>query len=295
MVSWATPRDHAQWLVLGTAGVEVEQCPAMDAVRAYLARPTLDWVIVLASMERGSGKSLAAAWLRAKLQELSGLREDVTDANERSWSSYFMWCDCAALRSLGALKPWERARELSELSECWGLVVDDVGTEEDPGIVKGLLTVRHAAKLLTVCTTNLVDGDGQPTKAWRARYGGPIASRLKQDGDHKRGSRRAWCYCPNPDGDMRGRVTPRLTATSSRPTEIEVDIDALAGPLLAKMRRPRQDPAAETRAESLALAEAARRKVWGGVALKVLGDRALAEDPAACDVLDEIARRVYDG
>jgi hypothetical protein len=196
------------------------------------------------------------------------------------------------MRGLDALKPWERARVLAELASCWGLVIDDIGTEEDPGRIRGILSQRHAAGLLTDCTTNLVDGDGQPTKAWRARYGGRIASRLKQDGDHKRGSRRAWCYCPNPSGDMRGRVTPRITATSSRPM-IDVDIDAIVGAQLEKMRRPRRDTAAETRAESTALAEAAQRKVWGGVALKVLGERAVDDDPAACDVLDEIARRVH--
>lgn len=287
---WTTPRDHEQWLGQGTEGVKVEQCPAMDAVRSYLERSPLDWVIVLASRTRGSGKSFAAAWLKKRLQELSVTRAGIGPP-ESEWS-YFMWCDCTALRALSALKKWDREAEIVTLSKSWGLVLDDLGTEEDSGIVNGILTQRHAAGLLTVCTTNLADDQGQPTKAWRDRYGGRIASRLKQAGDHERGSRRAWCYCPNPTGDMRGRVKPRLrAATSSRPT-IDVDIDALVGAQLAKMRAPRERPADETMAESKALADAAQRKVWGGVALRVLGERALHDDPAACDVLDEIGRRV---
>lgn len=291
MVIWSTPLGHAQWLVQGTAGVKVEPCPAMDAVQAYLERPALDWIIVLASRARGSGKSFAAAWLQKRLQELS-----VTSAKvgppESSWS-YFMWCDCTALRGLDALTRWDREAAIASLSKCWGLVLDDIGTENDSGIVKGILTLRHAAGLLTICTTNLTDADGQPSKSWYARMDGRIGSRMKVDGDHERGSRRAWCYCPNPSGDMRGRVKPRLlTATSSPPT-IDVDIDALVGAQLAKMRAPRQSVEAETVAESKALADAAQRKVWGGVALKVLGERAADDDPAACDVLDEIARRVH--
>ena len=293
MVSWTTPHEHAQWLRQGTAGVEVQPCPAMDAVRAYLDRPTLDWVIILASRKVGTGKSFAAAWLKTRLVELSETRQDVTQADAKGWGTPFMWCSCGALGGLRALKPWDREDQLNELARAWGLVLDDIGTEHDPGVVAGLLAERHASGLLTICTTNLTDAEGQPTEEWRSRYGGRISSRLKVAGDYERGSRQAWCYCAT--DDMRGRVQPQLRAATSSPPTLDVDIDdidALAGPLLAEMKPPHQHAVPETRAESRVLADAVQRKVWGGVALKVLGERAAEDDPVACDVLDEIARRV---
>lgn len=313
VMSFATPAEHAKWLKFGTANVEMGPSAAMDAVRAYLDRRPYHWILVLASRQRGSGKSLACEWLRARLCELANerapeMRDQMLAAHEakrRAWVSGSLWCDCAALDGLKALKPWEHKAEMDRLRSAWLVVFDDLGTEPDDIDLRGVLQTRHGRGLLTLCTTNLVS-DGQPpekpgslgkaSKEWNDRYDGRIASRMRAMGDGDAGRVTAWVHCP--DRDHRGRTEPRLLVREQ--LYVDVDFDALAAPLLRSTNPREMDARAiarehGARRESERLADVARRKVWGGLALEELAAAAMREDPAACDLLDRVARRAAGG
>lgn len=308
-LSFATPAEHAKWLVHGTANVEMGQSTAMDAVLAYLDRQPFHWILVLASRQRGSGKSLACEWLRVRLEEMTTrddpapmhLKTAVHEAKMRAWTSPSLWCDCAALQGLKALKPWEREAEIDRLRTAWLVVFDDLGTEPADIDLRGVLQTRHGRGLLTLATTNLVsnepDSVGKASKEWNARYDGRIASRMRAMGDAEAGRVTAWAHCP--DRDHRGRAEPVLHAPKSTGT-VDVDFDALAGPLLRATNPKVLDERAiarelGARAESERLADIVRRKVWGSLALDELAAAALRGEAAACDVLDRVARRAAGG
>lgn len=282
------PHIHAQWLASGTAGVRMAESPAMSAVKEYLSRPTVGWIWILASRHRGSGKSLAAAWLLERLDELVETRRDVHAVKSRAWTTPATWCDCASLDDLKRLKPWERAAEIVRLSGCWALVLDDVGTESDHEVVKKIVADRYGSQLITILTTNLVDNLGQPEDQWKLRLDARITSRLRSS--HDDGNIDAWRWVPGPD--MRGKVEPEIVTDCEQETKT-YDIDSIVAPLLQSTSPQRRvEEAKAVREESIDLADVARRKLWGSVALSVLADAAEGEEPWALDALDEIKRRV---
>lgn len=67
-------------------------------------------------------------------------------------------------------------------------------------------------------------------------------------------------------------------------------VDEIAAPLLRLVKPPRPERA-DTSEECVDLAAAVREKVLGGLALRVLRERADDGDRAAASVLDEVARR----
>lgn len=247
MVSFEIPHDHEQWMQHGTARITMADCPAMRAVESYLTRRPLHWIIVLAAQHRGSGKSISAAWLLTRLEELAEVDEDVFEAKQRAPGTWAMWCDCAGLRRLRG--EWESDREAAyaKLSGAWALVLDDVGTERDAEIVQDILTIRKASGLLTICTTNLVHDEadaaktpprgekpkvaGQPMKAWTDRVDARIKSRMRTRWDD--GGLTAWCYVPAPD--MREKVWPVVSVAPVLDLVTPAQVDKEAAKLMASL------------------------------------------------------------
>jgi hypothetical protein len=305
-MKWTPPNDVAQWLVHGTARVEMAKCPAMDATLEYLDRASLHWILVLASSERGSGKSQAVEWLRVRLLELLEAGDPRVDAvRRRAPSGLWLWCECASLTALASLKPWEKAEALERMRSCWLLVLDDLGLEPDVEHMRALLQSRQGDGLITLVTTNHVDAKGEHAGShfhFVNRYGGRLASRLRRKGDVDTGELSAWRHVPN--RDMRGRVEPKLlpaTGEPPRPTHTAPTlIDDLAAPILRSTDPRRlavhheQDTRERWTADD-AIREANRRKVWGGLALAELADAAANGEPWACDVLDRVAARAAGG
>lgn len=290
-----TPRVHAQWLAHGTAALEAEDTVALQAARAWVADVPSRWLLVLASSTTGSGKSLAAAWAQARLEELREAgAPGVRTAAARGQGSW--WMNAAALPSLKGLREWERAERLDRCRAAWLLVVDDMGAEpeDQAGVLQGLLEVRHAEQRLTLCTTNLVGPDGRATQAWHDRYDRRWASRMAAPGDTKRKALASWVHCTGPD--LRGRQEPTIREPEPEPEALSFDLDAIAAPLLRatdprELDRRAVERELRARDESQALADAARRKAWGAIALDELARAAAAGDGAALDLLDRIAAR----
>jgi hypothetical protein len=302
-MKWTPPNDVAQWLAYGTAGVEMAKCPAMDAVREYLDRSSLHWILVLASSERGSGKSQAAEWLRVRLLELHDAGDQrVVSIRRRALSGAWEWCDCTALSALDGLKPWEKAAELERLRSCWLLILDDLGLEPDREHMAALLQSRQGDGLITIVTTNTVDAKGEHEGShihFVNRYGGRLSSRLRRMGDVDNGELSAWRHVPH--RDMRGRVEPKLKPQAGEDERATPSlIDEILAPLL-RSTDPRavveqqEQEVRSRRNEDDAIREANRRKVWGGLALEELAAAALRGEAAACDVLDRVARRAAGG
>lgn len=296
---WVPPHEVAKWLACGTAGVEMGRCLAMDAVQEYLDRASLHWILVLASSERGSGKSQAAEWLRVRLLELLEAGDPRVEAvRRRATSGLWLWCECASLTALDELKPWEKAAALERMRSCWLLVLDDLGLEPDVEHMRTLLQGRQGDGLMTIVTTNMVDTEGKHAgshKHFVDRYGGRLSSRLRRMGDVDAGELSAWRHVPH--RDMRGRVEPKLKprpANDERATPAR--IDEILAPLL-RSTNPRAVAVAkeqDTRdrwAADEAIRDANRRKVWGSLALDELAQAAMRGDGQACDLLDAVARR----
>lgn len=292
------PAEHWQWLEHGTARVEMQETPAQLAAHDWLAAVPDRWLLVLASEGTGSGKSLAAAWLLTRLEELHRARDvRVSKAAIRSHGGGSWWCQAQQLAELESKRSWEKDERLMRLRDGWVVVFDDVGTEKEPGLVADLIAHRRGARLLTICTTNLVDPKtGRSSKEWKERYDRRLLSRMTSAGDHERGLAIAWCHVPH--DDLRSRTTPRLL-----PPPREVPAVEVAEPIDEMIERLKEatDPSrvaarqvAATRsrlADEHAIREANRRKVWGGLALDELAAAALRGEAAACDVLDRVARR----
>jgi hypothetical protein len=300
---WSPPNDLAQWLVHGTVGVEMSDCPAMAAVREYLDRPALHWILVLASSERGSGKSQAAEWLRVRLLELQEAGDQrVAVVRRRAASGLWLWCECASLTALDSLKPWEKAAHLEQMRSCWLLILDDLGLEPDREHMAALLQSRQGDGLITIVTTNIVDAKGEHEGShihFVNRYGGRLSSRLRRMGDVDSGELSAWRHVPH--RDMRGRVAPKLKPQAEEDERATPSlIDEILAPLL-RSTDPRavveqqEQEVRSRRNEDDAIREANRRKVWGGLALEELAAAALRGEAGACDVLDRVARRAAGG
>jgi hypothetical protein len=299
------PQEHAQWLVHGTDGVEVASTQAMAAARAFADGPLEGWLLILAGRATGCGKSFAAAWLQQRLLELAHEgHQRLSVWRYRSWTSTPLWLPCANVAALEGLWPSERGLVLQRLRETWLLVVDDLGTEPGetrrdwPGQLQALLEHRRDAQLLTICTTNLVEVEnaqrrGKASAEWSKRYDRRLASRVLQVGDAARGELAAWVHCEG--RDLRARTSPKLLPDQPEAKvggAHEIDFDALARPLLeATDPRQLEDDARNVQLESAGLAEVAKRKVWGAVALRYLGEQAQQGEPWALDALDEVKRR----
>lgn len=295
------PADHWQWLENGTARVVMADTPAQRAALDWLDAVHERWLIVLASEGTGSGKSLSAAWLLTRLEELyrSGDTRVATIAM-RSFAGGSWWCQAQDLATLKALRPWEREERLKRLREGWVVVLDDLGTEDDPELAANLIAHRRGANLLTVATTNLVDTKtGRASKEWRERYDRRMLSRMTAPGDHDRGQAIAWCHVPH--DDLRSRATPRLLPpreASSMPVDDKIDdmIARIKESTDPKRAAERADRTTRERwATEAAIREANRRKVWGSLALDELAQAALRGDERACDLLDNVARRAAGG
>lgn len=298
-VKWSPPNDVAQWLVHGTDGVEMAASPAMAAVREYLGRASLHWILVLASSERGSGKSQAAEWLRVRLLELLEAGDPrAVSIRRRATTGLWLWCECTSLTALDSLKPWEKAAALERLRSCWLLVIDDLGLEPDVDVMRALLQSRQGNGLLTIITTNLVDAQGEHEGShfhFVNRYGGRLSSRMRRMGDVDAGELSAWQHVPH--RDMRGRVEPKLkprAGEDERPSP--ASIDEILAPIM-RATDPRflsvqqEQDTRDRRATEDAVREANCRKVWGSLALDELGQAALMGDERACDLLDRVAQR----
>jgi hypothetical protein len=294
-MKWNPPHEVAKWLVHGTDGVEMGACLAMDAVREFIERDSLHWILVLASSERGSGKSQAAEWLRVRLLELLGAGDRrVAAIRRRASSGLWLWVECASLTALDGLKPWERAEALERMRSCWLLVLDDLGLEPDVEYMRTLLQSRQGDGLLTLVTTNLVDAKGEHAGShvhFVTRYGGRLSSRLRRTGDVDAGELSAWRHVPH--RDMRGRTEPKLKPRAEaieRPAPST--IDELAAPLLRstspRLVAEQQEQATRDRRSVDDVArEANRRKVLAGIVLE--------EVEAAAERGDANARLFLEG
>lgn len=290
-----TPKVHAQWLRHGTAALKAEETAALAAARGWVEAVPSRWLLVLASSTTGSGKSLAAAWAQRRLEELAEAGDArVQQAEQRGKGSW--WINAAALAGLRGLREWEREERRHRCREAWLLVVDDMGAEpaDLAGELQAILEVRHAEQRLTVCTTNLVGADGRATPEWHERYDRRFASRMAAVGDHARKSLSSWVHCTGPD--LRGRSEPTVLEPDDEASPGGFDVDAIVAPLLratapAELDRRAIERERNARAESLAAADAVRRKVWGSLALDELAQAAMRGDERACDFLDSVARR----
>lgn len=288
-----TPKVHAQWLRHGTAALQATDTPALAAARAWVDDVPRRWLLVLASNTTGSGKSLAAAWAQRRLEELADQPDPrVVAATLRGKGSW--WINAAALAGLRGMREWERLERLHRCRDAWLLVVDDMGAEpaDLAGELQSILEVRHAEQRLTLCTTNLVGPDGRATAEWKSRYDRRFASRMAVVGDHERGALSSWVHCTGPD--LRGRCEPAIIEPAKG--EATFDLDAIVGPVLratapAELDRRAIERERVARDASRAAADAARHKVWGGIALRVLAEAAEQGDERAFDFLDTVARR----
>lgn len=292
------PAEHWQWLKYGLKRVEMAETPAQLAALDWLEAVPDRWLLVLASEGTGSGKSLAAAWALTCIEELYRGRDPrISAVAMRGHGGGSWWCQVQELAALDSKRPWEKEERLKRIREGWVVVLDDVGTEKDPGQLADIIAHRRGAQLLTIATTNLVDPKtGRASKEWRERYDRRLLSRMTEAGDRERGSAIAWCHVPH--DDLRSRTTPRILPERHEPATIAVDgeIDEMLARIM-EHTDPRR--AAEQEIESArerhhrehCIREANRRKVWGGLALDELAVAAAAEEPWALDALDRVAAR----
>jgi hypothetical protein len=295
------PAEHWQWLEHGTARVEMAETPAQLAVLDWLEAVPDRWLLVLASEGTGSGKSLAAAWALTCLEELrDGGHPRVSTAALRSHGGGSWWCQVQDLATLESKRSWEKEERLKRIRDGWVVVLDDVGTEKDPGQLADIIAHRRGQQLLTIATTNLVDSKtGKASKEWRERYDRRLLSRMTSAGDHERGKAIAWCHVPH--DDLRSRTTPRLLPPGEeRLVAVGDEIDVMLARIMEstdpKRAIARSDKTTRERWTAEAVTrEANRRKVWGSLALDELAQAAMRGDERACDLLDNVARRAAGG
>lgn len=296
----STPYEHHQWLMHGTERVEVQDTEAMRAVRAFANGPLDRWLLVLAGRGTGSGKSFAAAWGLERLHErVLEQHPAVVQWLRRAASSAPSWVTCASLSSLRGKYPSEQEQTMARIRGCWLLVLDDVGTEPDAGVVQAVLEHRRAENLLTIVTTNLVDTQGpragKASKEWFQRYDRRLSSRMASPGDHEAGALSSWVHCVGPD--LRSQAQPRiLEAPGDESTLVDADIDAIVLPLLQKTdpearhrehdeRRREQIEADKSGLESI------RATVWARMVLEEVEIRAADGDETAKAILAAVQRR----
>jgi DNA replication protein DnaC len=135
---------------------ELEATEAIVWAKAFLvARRT----IAVFSGARGTGKTVAAAWLVS-----------------RSPGGVFL-----AVSQMARISRY-RAEEMEPLERCPLLAIDDLGTEfvDEKGsflaTLDGLINARYADDRRTVITTNL------PAESFKKRYGERIADRIREAG-----------------------------------------------------------------------------------------------------------------
>jgi DNA replication protein DnaC len=135
---------------------ELEPTQVMGWARTFLAARR---TIAVFSGARGTGKTVAAAWLVS-----------------RSAGGVFM-----PVSKLARISRY-RDDEMEPLERCPLLAIDDLGTEfvDEKGsfmaTLDGLVNSRYADDLRTVITTNL------PADAFKLRYGARIERRIREAG-----------------------------------------------------------------------------------------------------------------
>lgn len=165
---------------------------AMQVARAWLASDA--WALLLLGGV-GRGKSQAAAWLWLRLRH-----RDLLDADEhRRQRRGVLWLRARALQRL----EWsERAKMLQRAARSFGLVVDELGGEDErtSEALSDVLEQRGDSQDRTVLTTNLEPAD------FARRYGDRLISRLRAGGVTAKGTAR-WAQVVRGD-DLRGTEAP---------------------------------------------------------------------------------------
>jgi hypothetical protein len=200
---------------------------AMQVARAWLASDA--WGVLLLGGV-GRGKSMAAAWLWLRLRHLDLLDADAAHRSRRG----VLWLRARALQNLS----WdERATVLRRCGSAYGLVVDELGGEDErTGQALGdVLEARGDSLRRTVMTTNL-DGKG-----FLDRYGDRLVSRLRSGGVSSRGGAQ-WAVAVQ-GADLRGSDLPQSdpdTIEEGRPVTAEFMARELAdkAPEVAAMLEP---------------------------------------------------------
>lgn len=113
----------------------------------------------------GSGKSLAAAWAF----QFSRHRARASEAGMTAWP---VWCDARLTCALVGHE-WRRETEWRQFDAAPLIVIDDVGTEDEPRQMRALLErAWNVASGRVVITTNVAPD------AFAARYGDRVFSRV---------------------------------------------------------------------------------------------------------------------
>lgn len=152
------PRHHVDAVIDGAFDANKR---AMLAVREFLAGEHR--LLVLAGGV-GTGKTMASAWLAAKIAEVRGRKVEMITAPGLARVSVY------------------KEDEVGPLERCDLLIVDDVGTEflDTKGMFltqfDSLMNERYANDRRTVITTNLT------AKAFSERYGERLIDRVRESG-----------------------------------------------------------------------------------------------------------------
>lgn len=179
----------------------------------------------------GRGKSQAAAWLWLRLRHLDLLDADAAHRSRRG----VLWLRARALQNLS----WdERAATLRRCSSAYGLVVDELGGEDErtSQALGDVLEARGDEQRRTVMTSNL-DGKG-----FIGRYGDRLVSRLRSGGVTSSGGVQ-WAVTVQ-GVDLRGTDLPPAddpdTIVEGRPVTAEFMARELAdkAPEVAAMLEP---------------------------------------------------------
>lgn len=169
------------------AGV-LQDTHAMVVAREWISSDA--WAVLLLGAV-GRGKSQAAAWLWHRLRHLDLLEADERHRGRRG----VLWLRARVLQRLD----WQtRAATISRCSSAFGLVVDELGGEDEKTseALSDLIEQRGDEQRRTALTSNL-----EPA-AFAQRYGDRLTSRLRAGGITDKGSAR-WAVVVR-GGDLRG-------------------------------------------------------------------------------------------
>jgi hypothetical protein len=207
---------------------------AMQTAREWLASSA--WGLLMLGGV-GRGKSQAAAWLWLRLRHLDLLEADDAHRSRRGVT----WLRARALQNV----PWEeRAATLRRCATAYGLVVDELGGEDERTgqAIGDVLEQRGDEQRRTVMTSNL-DGKG-----FLERYGDRLVSRLRSGGVTIKGGAQ-WAVLVQ-GADLRGSDLPPSddpeTIEQGRPASPEFmarelakeapEVAAMLGPLVEAAR-----------------------------------------------------------
>lgn len=192
---WARARSEA-----------LQDTHAMAIAREWVASDA--WALLLLGAV-GRGKSQAAAWLWLRLRHLDLLDADHHHRLRRG----VLWLRARVLQRLD----WQtRAATLSRCAGAYGLVVDELGGEDEKTseALSDILEQRGDEGRRTVLTSNL-----EPA-AFAARYGDRLISRLRAGGITDKGSAR-WAAVVR-GGDLRGSDVEPVPEDEQRDDEAPV-------------------------------------------------------------------------